>query len=114
FRLFLAGRRWVRNASAASAAAGMDTQIGLMLGQCMASIAYGQLIAENAARLEVAAEMVSVIFGLLVEDLSALALKVASLSQLRAVDRVLLRRMVAVARTGSTDWDAVARQMDAR
>ena len=48
-----------------------DTQLSLAIGECLATIVYGQLIAENAQRLHVADSLVSVIFDLLVHDLNA-------------------------------------------
>src|SRR6185437_10862756 len=39
-----------------------NTEGGLAMGQCMATIAYAQLIAENAARLGIAKPLVSAMF----------------------------------------------------
>jgi acyl-CoA dehydrogenase len=107
FRLFLVGSRARRTDTS-------DVQCSLALGQCLATIAYAQLIAENAKRLGVAPEMISVIFHLLVGDLSAAALTLASLAQLDAANRFLIRRVVTVPRTCKADWDAVSARMDAR
>jgi hypothetical protein len=83
-----------------------------MLGQCTAAIVYGQLIAENAERLDVPAELVSVIFHQLVADLSADALAFASLLRMTAADRLLLRRVVTIPRTDVAHWEHVASQLD--
>ena len=89
-----------------------DTQSSLAVGQCMAIIAYGQLIAEAAHRLGVAAETVAAIFHLLIADLSAAALNLAALPRIDARARSRARRMVTVPKTAQADWDSVARQMD--
>jgi acyl-CoA dehydrogenase len=95
FRLFL---RTIHSKRA------LITQTTLALGQSVATMAYGQLIAENAVRLAVAPEMVSAIFHLLMADLSASALSLASLPELGTVSRLLVRRAVVVPRTSSSDW----------
>ena len=107
FRVFLLAHR-ERRADAG------DLQCSLHLGRCLATIAYAQLIAENARCLDVEPEMIAAIFHLLVSDLGAAALALASLSQTDADDRVVLRRMVAVPQTGQADWDRVAARMEAR
>ncbi len=91
-----------------------DPQCALAVGQCLATIAYGQLIAENARRLDAAPEMISVIFHLLVSDLSAAAMTLASLSQLDAATRFLARKMVMVPRTVQADWDSVSARVGTR
>ncbi|HZN66599.1 MAG TPA: acyl-CoA dehydrogenase family protein [Tepidisphaeraceae bacterium] len=92
-----------------SAAPDLATSIGL--GQCLATIAYGQLIAENAARLRVPADLVSAVFHGLVNDLSASALSLASMAQTDSAGRTLLRRMVAVPRTTAADWESVCERL---
>jgi acyl-CoA dehydrogenase len=82
-------------------------EIPLVLGQCIATIAYGQLIAENAVCLGVPAEMVSAIFHLLIADLSASALALAALPELDAAGRSLIGRVIAIPRTVGSDWDFV-------
>lgn len=98
FRLFL---RTVRSKRA------LITQMSLALGQCTATIAYGQLIAELAVRLAVAPEMVSAIFHLLITDVGASALTLASLPELDTVSRFLIRRVFAVPRTTRGEWKGV-------
>jgi hypothetical protein len=83
------------------------TQTTLALGQCTATIAYGQLIAELAVRLAVAPEVISTIFHLLIADLSASAMTLASLPDLDKVSRFLIRRAFAVPRTTRGEWEAV-------
>src|SRR4029079_3061057 len=82
----------------------LSPQIALALGQCVATIAYGQLIAEGAVHLGVARKMVSTIFHLLIADLSVCALTLASSPDLDTISRSLIRRVVAVPRTCSRDW----------
>jgi hypothetical protein len=79
----------------------------LALGQCLATIAYGQLIAENSALFDMPPQLVSTIFHLLVSDLSASALALASSSRLSEASRALMEHMVAVPRTSDADWDFV-------
>lgn len=90
------------------------TETALALGQCLATVAYGQLIAENAARLGVAPALVSAVFHLLVNDLSGSALALASSPDLGPAGRALVRRVVAVPRTSRADWDDVAGRVIAR
>jgi hypothetical protein len=91
------------------AAADLATSIGL--GQCLATIAYGQLIAENAARLGVRADLVSAVFHSLVNDLGSSALSLASIAAIDSASRTLLRRMVAVPRTTVADWELVCERL---
>jgi acyl-CoA dehydrogenase len=103
-RLFTAAIRRKRAALA-------QTEVGLALGQCLATIAYGQLVAESAWRLEAPGQLVSVIFHLLVNDLSALALSLASSPHLNRLERLLLRRAVSVPTTSADDWQFVAERL---
>jgi acyl-CoA dehydrogenase len=84
-----------------------DIQIAMALGRGMATIAYAQLVAENAARFNMPPEMVSTMFHLLVSDLSASALELASLNHLAKLNRISIRRMVAIPTTPNTDWSLV-------
>lgn len=83
-------------------------QIPFALGQCVSTIAYGQLIAENAAIQNVPLKMVSAMFHLFVADLCAAGLALASLPGMDAMSRLLIRRMVAVPRTSASDWEFVS------
>jgi acyl-CoA dehydrogenase len=85
-----------------------NLETSLALGQCLATIAYAQLVAENCARLDVPTPLVSAIFQSLVSDLSGLALSLASISHLDPAYRVLARRMVAIPRTTSAQWEFVS------
>ncbi len=82
-----------------------NAQTAIALGQGMATIAYGQLVAENAVYSGVPLEIVSVIFHLLVNDLSSSALAMASSDHLSASSRVLIERVVAIPRTTNAQWD---------
>lgn len=83
----------------------------LALGQCQATIAYAQLVAENAVRLGLPVPIVAVIFHGLVSDFSAAALTLASSHDPSVIEARLLRRMVAVPRTTKAECDFVAEQM---
>ncbi len=86
----------------------LATELDIGLGQCVATIAYGQLIAENAVKLGVAYEMVAAIFHLLVSDLSTSALALAASPGVDEVTGLLIRRVVAVPKTRAKDWDFVS------
>jgi len=86
-----------------------DTEAALALGQCVATIAYAQLVAENSVRLDVGMPLVPAMFHEIVLDLAAAgtALLVAS-PHLSPVARTVAGRMVRVPRTPTADWDWVA------
>jgi acyl-CoA dehydrogenase len=88
----------------------MGTSIELSIGQCLATIAYAQLIAENAVHLKVPAEMISVIFHLLVNDLSSCALSLASCRGLERASGKVIRRVVSIPGTTDAEWDFVLRR----
>jgi acyl-CoA dehydrogenase len=96
------GRRFV--------AAGTDAAI--TSGKCLATIAYAQLIAERCA-CGVDGHLTSMIFGLLISDISHCALEVASSEHLDAAGRLLLRRAVATPRVTAADLAAVSQRMAA-
>lgn len=104
FRLFVRHRR---------RSLGSDTRTALAVGQCLATVAYAQLIAENAARLNIPPQMISAIFHLLVNDLSVSALSLASSHRLDTATRILIRRLVAVPKTADADWDFVLNRASA-
>jgi acyl-CoA dehydrogenase len=110
FRLFLRARRPGR---ATAAGAGGDTEVGVAVGRCLAAIVYAQLVAENAARLRVPLPLVSAMFHLIVGDLSASLLALASLPRLDAVGRALARRAVAAPWTTAAEWDFVSARVTA-
>lgn len=84
-----------------------DMQTTMALGQCLATIAYAQLIAENISRFDMPPQIVSTIFHLLVSDLSAAAFALASLSGLRDESRTQIERMIGVPKTPDADWNFV-------
>jgi len=97
---------------AAESAPEKNMQVNLLLGQGLAMITYGQLIAENAVHFEVPAQMVSTIFHLLVNDLTSAMIAVISSGQFDAAAMKLLeRRGVAVPKTAAADWDFLAIRM---
>ena len=104
FRLFLLASRLKGNQAT-------DLAAGMALGQCLATIAYGQLIAENSIRLGIAPQMVNVIFHLLVGDLSASALALAGYAGVDTVRRLFIRRAVTVPQSVQADWDFVTNQI---
>lgn len=91
--------------------AAADLATSIPRGHCLACIAFGQLVAENAARLIVPAELVSAVFHSLVMDLSTAALSLASMAQTGPKARILLHRMVIVPRTTTEDWEFVAERL---
>jgi acyl-CoA dehydrogenase len=99
FRLFVKGRSFHPRTA--------DTQAALAVAQCMATIAYGQLVAENCVKFNIPRQMVSAMFHLLVNDLSISALTLASSNRLSAVSRILIRRLVTVPKTTDADWNFV-------
>jgi acyl-CoA dehydrogenase len=102
-------RRFVRDHEA-DRAGKSDTQISLAFGQCLATIAYAQLVAENASLLHVPAQLVSVIFSLLVADLNSSAMQLASIPSFGAPSSAQIARIITVPRTSSAEWNFVADQ----
>ncbi len=82
-------------------------EAAIPIGQCVATIAYGQLVAENALRLGVAAELVGAIFQMLVGDLSGFAMALAAHPSLGARERRLMGRMVVIPKASGGDWEWV-------
>jgi acyl-CoA dehydrogenase len=97
---------------AAHAAPGFsdDPELTLHLGQLLAMIVYAQLIAENSVCLAVPADVVNVVFHLLVEDLGSAALTLASFSKLSATGRILIRRLVVIPSTAGPQWDLMSQR----
>lgn len=113
-------RRFVRQVSAFRAflrvtelhqRAASEMSVSLMLGELLAIVAYGQLIAERASSLSLPPPLVSIIFHCLINDFSATALSLASAPWLDARGRRMAQRMIDVPRTPQSEWDAVAEQM---
>jgi acyl-CoA dehydrogenase len=80
-----------------------DMQFEMALGQCFATIVYGQLIAENAVRLNVPEAMTSSVFAVLVEDLSTLALRLAAIPGISSATRKSLSGMIEVPNAEGAD-----------
>ena len=99
FRLFIRSRSPGNRES--------DTQTAMALGRCMATIAYGQLVAENAAHFNMPPELVSAMFHLLISDLSVSTLELASLDHLGKLNRIPIKRVVAIPTTTNADWSFV-------
>ena len=92
-----------------------NVQADLALGQCLATIAYAQLIAESAVCLAIPALVVSTIFHLLVNDLTCDALSLASTGQFDAsIAQLFVRRTSLVPQTTAADWDFVATRVAAK
>ncbi|TWT41879.1 Acyl-CoA dehydrogenase, short-chain specific [Phycisphaerae bacterium RAS1] len=100
-----------------------DSPATLALGQCLATIAYGQLVAENALRLSVPSAMIAAMFQALVHDFSVAALTLFSCggadldcgaSEAGARGRRLFRRLVSAPRLTDSQRDFVATQMEQR
>jgi acyl-CoA dehydrogenase len=89
-----------------------DMQFTMALGQCLATIAYGQLIAEHARHLALPREWISILFHLLVTDLNSAGVSFASLPAMTLAIRNAARRLVAVPRTTQADWDFISARMD--
>ena len=85
-----------------------DTETALAVGGCLATIAYGRLIAENCMILNVPPPIISAIFHNLIHDLSVSALATATLPRLDHLARRRIRRLIVVPDIRGADWDAVA------
>jgi acyl-CoA dehydrogenase len=87
-----------------------DSEITLAMGECLATIAYAQLIAENSQLLGISDWMISAIFHLLVRDLATTALFIATLPNWGETERSQIRRLIVTPQTRGEDWDFVAKQ----
>lgn len=85
-----------------------NSPLTLAMGQILATIAYAQLVAENSAILGIPGPMVSAMFHVLVSELNAAALSLASLSGSQLEGEDLLRRLVRVPRTTASEWAFVS------
>jgi acyl-CoA dehydrogenase len=100
-------RLFLRSACAQRALkAGGET--ALALGQCLATVAYAQLVAENAILLGIPHALISAMFELFVSDLSSSALALAGSPHVDSIGNVLIRRLVVPAKTTLAEWEAVA------
>lgn len=94
------------------AASSTDERFRLSLGRCGATIVYGQLIAEQANLQKIDPELVSLVFHVLVTDLSTATYELASLTEIDAPARLLLRRCLAVPKTVLIDWASASIRID--
>jgi hypothetical protein len=104
-------RRRTRQSPDKVAAESHDVRLTLHLAQCMATIAYGQLIAENAAIFSLETPIISAIFHLLSTDLSTAGAALASLPNVDTPTRSLARRLIAIPITTDADWDYSAQKL---
>jgi acyl-CoA dehydrogenase len=82
-----------------------DLNLSLAMGRCVAIVAYAQLVAENATRVNLPHAMVSAIFQLLIEDFNATALSMASLPAIQALD---VKQLILLPQTSCNAWDFVS------
>jgi acyl-CoA dehydrogenase len=87
-----------------------DTKAALSNANCLATIAYAQLIAENVVLSKIPTPFVSAIFHLLMLDLAACGMTLAASSQ-QAASKRLAGRMALIPQTSSSDWDFVAQRI---
>ena len=73
-----------------------DTQLAMALGQCVAIIAYAQLICESASHLDASVDVLADIFQFLVGDLSTTAMMLAALPELDEPARTAIRRIIVI------------------
>jgi hypothetical protein len=88
-----------------------EMHLNITLGKCLATIAYAQLIAENAVCLKIHNEMISAIFQLLVADLSAAAFSLACLPRMDEAARGVIRQIVTIPAVSTSDWDSVTARL---
>jgi acyl-CoA dehydrogenase len=104
-------QQFARFCAAPDRAAATDMHVNIALGQCLATIVYAHLIAENTSRLCIPAPMISAVFQMLVGDLSGAAMMLASFPGIDVARKARLRRMVAIPRASDDDWRFVADRM---
>lgn len=90
-----------------------DTPMALATGRCFAIIAYAQLVAENATRLNIPAPNLGLIFHALVCDMNVAALHLASCAGSEPIRPTILRRLMSTPRMSGSDLAFVANQMNA-
>lgn len=102
FKLLVSGSHWPESLP-------RDSEAGLALGQCLATIAYAQLVAESATRLKIPAPLVSATFHEIVIDLGAAATALAAASpKLGSRARAMARRIVRFPLTADSDWECMS------
>ena len=92
FRIFLLG-------FFAQASLRKEADVVMAMGKIFSTIAYAQLISENAHLLNVSEDLVSVVFHQLIEQLSREAVTLCGLPQINLVQRVLIKRMIQMPET---------------
>ena len=92
--------QFVRNGATCGALIG-DAEGSLLVGRCLASIAYAQLIAEHWLLLDIDRQLIDAIFELQVHDLSTTALTLASHPLLDDRGRAMIGRLIVPPKTTS-------------
>jgi acyl-CoA dehydrogenase len=83
-----------------------DDEGSLLMGKCISLIAYAQLIVENAALVQLRSPELNAIFEMLVNDLSTLALALAT-SPLSQPSRAPLEKMIVIPQFAGEGWQAI-------
>ena len=73
----------------------------------MATVAFAQLIAENAMLFGIPSPLISAMFHLLVSDLSDSARELAASPGIDVATRARARRLIAIPNTADSDWECV-------
>ncbi len=92
----------------------VDAGLQIALGKALATIAYGQLVAENCVRAEVAPGAIALIFHTLVEDLSDESQRLAAMFLPGSSQRALIIGAVRIPRTVAADFETLAGFIKAR
>jgi len=87
-----------------------DLRLSVALGKCMATVVYGQLVAENATKLSVPAEQVDCIFALLVKDMNDAAMGLAAAG---VMDDQWTKRMIRVPQQQEAGWNHLSERVNA-
>jgi acyl-CoA dehydrogenase len=88
-----------------------NLQVNMAMGQCFATVVYGQLVAEHASRLQLPTEMVSTIFSLFVGDMNTLAFQLAAIPELDSTKRAQLLEIARLPQATAADWEFVAARL---
>jgi hypothetical protein len=90
---FDAFRSFARSSSTAAARVD-DTETAIAIGKCVSTFAFAQLVAEHVVLLRAPDQIVSLIFGGLVEDMAVLSLQLAATREFSESQRGDLVRLV--------------------
>jgi acyl-CoA dehydrogenase len=71
-----------------------DTETAIAIGKCVSIFAFAQLVAEHVSLLRAPDPIVSLMFDLLVEDISAQALQLAAARNLSDSHRIVLMQLI--------------------